>query len=311
MTIPSRRLLVTGRHGFVGGILAQMLEQAPYATQWELAEISPDLDLRDAGAALTLVESTRPDVVIHLAAQSAVPESFRDPAGTFQINLLGTLNLLQALKRQQFSGRMLYVSSGDVYGLVPATELPAREDRVPQPRNPYAVSKLAAEALCAQWAMTDALDVVIARPFNHIGPGQSERFAISDFARQIASIKVRSQAPTVRVGNIAVSRDFTDVHDIVAAYFALIERGRVGEIYNVCSGRETSVRDLLNQLIALSGVAITVAQEEARVRHAEQPRMVGDAQKILQHTGWWAQTPIESSLRAALQCWERSLEKAD
>ena len=311
MTTSSRRLLVTGRHGFVGGILSRMIEQAPYAARWELAEISPDLDLRDAGAALTLVESTRPDVVIHLAAQSAVPESFRDPASTFQINLLGTLHLLQALKRRQFSGRLLYVSSGDVYGLVPAAELPAGEERLPCPRNPYAVSKLAAEALCAQWAMTDALDVLIARPFNHIGAGQSERFAISDFARQIASIKVGSSAPIVRVGNIDVSRDFTDVHDVVAAYFALIERGHAGETYNVCSGRETSVRYLLDQLVALSGVAITVAQEEARIRPAEQPRMVGDARKILEHTGWRAQTPIESSLKAALQYWQRSLEKAD
>ena len=311
MTEPSRRLLVTGRHGFVGGILARMLEQEPYATRWELAEISPDLDLRDGEASLTLVESTQPDAVIHLAAQSAVPESFRDPASTFQINLIGTLHLLQALKRQKFSGRLLYVSSGEVYGLVPTAELPASEERLPHPRNPYAVSKLAAEALCAQWAMTDALDVVIARPFNHIGAGQSDRFAISDFARQIASIQGGLAAPILRVGNIDVTRDFTDVHDVVAAYFALIERGRSGETYNVCSGKETSVRCLLDQLIGLSGVAITVAREEARVRPAEQPRMAGDARKIFEHTGWRTQTPIESSLKAALQYWQRSLEKAD
>jgi GDP-4-dehydro-6-deoxy-D-mannose reductase len=311
VTTSSRRLLVTGRHGFVGGTLARMLEEAPYAGLWELAGISPDLDLRDAGAALALVERTRPDAVIHLAAQSAVPESFRDPAATLQINLFGTLHLLQALKRQQFSGRMLYVSSGDVYGLVPAAELPATEDRVPRPRNPYAVSKLAAEALCAQWAMTEALDVVIARPFNHIGPGQSERFAVSDFARQIALIKAGAQAPVVRGGNIDVSRDFSDVHDVVDAYFALIERGRSGEIYNVCSGREISVRELLGRLIALSGVAITIEQEQARIRPAEQPRMVGDARKIFEHAGWSARTPIETSLWGALQCWEKSLKKAD
>jgi GDP-4-dehydro-6-deoxy-D-mannose reductase len=182
---------------------------------------------------------------------------------------------------------------------------------LPHPRNPYAVSKLAAEALCAQWAMTDALDVVIARPFNHIGVGQSERFAISDFARQIASIKGGLSAPILRVGNVDVTRDFTDVTDVVGAYFALIERGRSGETYNVCSGRETSVRYLLDQLIALSGVAITVTREEARARPAEQPRMAGDARKIFEHTGWRTQTPIESSLKAALQYWQRSLEKAD
>ena len=150
MTMPSRRLLVTGRHGFVGGILAQMLDRAPYAGLWQLIEIPLDLDLRDPAAARALVELSEPDVVIHLAAQSAVPESFRDPEATFQVNLLGTLHLLQALKQQHFSGRVVYVSSGDVYGQVPAAELPASEERAPRPRNPYAVSKLAAEALCAQ-----------------------------------------------------------------------------------------------------------------------------------------------------------------
>jgi GDP-4-dehydro-6-deoxy-D-mannose reductase len=311
MTMSPRRLLVTGRHGFVGGILAQMLEHPPYAGFWQIVEISLDLDLRDPAAARALVERSEPDVVIHLAAQSAVPESFRDPEATFQTNLLGTLHLLQALKGQHFSGRMVYVSSGDVYGQVPAAELPVREERAPRPRNPYAVSKLAAEAVCTQWAMTDALDVVIARPFNHIGPGQSERFAISDFARQIASIKTGTREPIVRTGNLNISRDFTDVHDVVAAYFALIEGGRTGEIYNVCSGRETSVSELLDRLIALSGVAITVEQEAARVRQFEQSRMVGDARKILEHTGWRAQMPIEKSLAAALQYWEKTLEKAD
>jgi GDP-4-dehydro-6-deoxy-D-mannose reductase len=311
MTPPRQRLLVTGRHGFVGGVLARMLEREPYAGRWDLAEIPLELELRDAESVLDLVGRTRPDVVIHLAAQSAVADSFRDPGSTFDINLTGTLHLLQALKHHGFSGRMLYVSSGEVYGLVPADELPASENRLPKPRNPYAVSKLAAEALCAQWTMTEALDVVIARPFNHIGPGQSERFAISDFARQIALVMRGDQLPVVRVGNIDVSRDFSDVHDVVAAYFALIEKGRTGDVYNVCSGRETFVRELLDQLIASSGIAISVEQEQARVRRAEQPRMVGDARKILSDTGWRAHSPIEGSLSAALQYWVGILKKAD
>jgi GDP-4-dehydro-6-deoxy-D-mannose reductase len=142
MTMPSRRLLVTGRHGFVGGILAQMLEQAPYAGLWQLVEISLDLDLRDPAAAQALVERNEPEEVIHLAAQSAVPESFRDPEAPFQVNLLGTWHLLQALKQQHFSGRMVYVSSRDVYGQVPAAELPANEERAPRP----------AKSLCGEQA---------------------------------------------------------------------------------------------------------------------------------------------------------------
>ena len=288
-----------------------MLEHAPYAGLWQLVEISLDLDLRDPAAARALVERSEPDVVIHLAAQSAVPESFRDPEATFQVNLLGTLHLLQALKQQHFSGRMVYVSSGDVYGQVPAVELPATEERAPRPRNPYAVSKLAAEALCAQWAVTDAFDVVIARPFNHIGAGQSERFAISDFARQIASIKAGTREPIVRAGNVNISRDFTDVHDVVAAYFALIESGRTGEIYNVCSGHDVSIGELANRLARLAGVELELVPDPDLVRPVDVPVLRGDPAKLVAATGWQSQTPIEESLAAALQYWEKTLEKAN
>jgi GDP-4-dehydro-6-deoxy-D-mannose reductase len=187
---------------------------------------------------------------------------------------------------------------------VPESELPVTEVRVPRPRNPYAVSKLAAESLCWQWHASSGMDVVLARPFNHIGAGQSDRFAVSDFARQIAEIKHGRRAPTIRVGNLEVTRDFTDVHDVIEAYLALLERGESGEIYNVCSGTEHSLRSLLDQLIALGGVDAQIESEVARVRRTEQPRMCGDATKIRRATGWAATTPIAASLRGALQFWE-------
>ncbi len=306
VTLP-RRLLVTGRSGFVGEALSQLLAQTPQGQRWVLADIAADLDLRDPSATTRLVETVRPDAVIHLAAQSAVPESFRDPETTLQINLVGTLHLLQALDSVGFKGRLLYVGTGEVYGLVPESELPVAETRVPHPRNPYAVSKLAAEALCWQWHASKGMDVVLARPFNHIGFGQSDRFAVSDFARQVAAIKRGGRPPVIRVGNLDVTRDFTDVRDVIGAYLALLDRGESGEIYNVCSGTEQSLRSLLEQLIALGKVEAQIETEHARMRPAEQPRMCGDGAKIFRATRWRSTTPIAASLQGALQFWEGKL----
>jgi GDP-4-dehydro-6-deoxy-D-mannose reductase len=298
-----RRLLVTGGSGFVGGALARVLSADP-ADIWQRVDLPMSVDLRDRDALAAHVATARPDAVLHLAAQSAVPDSLRDPETTLQVNLIGTLHLLQALDAANFRGRMLYVGTGDVYGRVPESELPVTETRLPQPRNPYAVSKLAAEALCWQWHASRGLDVVLARPFNHIGPGQSERFAVSDFARQLVGIRAGMAPPLLEVGDIDVTRDFTDVHDVVGAYLALLERGAAGEIYNVCSGVERSLRSLLEALVAMAGVDVRIEQDPRRLRANEQRRMCGSAAKLRVQTGWTAVTPVATSLEAALQFWQ-------
>jgi len=300
-----KRLLVTGQHGFVGSTLGDMLQRDPELRDWSLLATPQSLDLRDPHAVDAIVrQSSVPDAVIHLAAQSWVPDSFRDPAQTLAINIGGTLNLLQALQRCQFAGRMIYVGTGDVYGVVPEAALPVNERHLPVPRNPYAVSKLAAEALCRQWSITESIDIVLARPFNHIGRGQSARFVVSDFARQIAAISQGRQPPVVAVGDIDVTRDFTDVRDVVRAYFALLERGTRGEIYNVCSGNDRSVRSILERLAQVAHVDVTVRIDAARMRKAEQRRIRGDASKIRGATGWQATTPLDDSLGAMLEFWE-------
>jgi len=299
-------LLVTGRHGFVGGVIAQTLVRTKHRA-WTLADIPHDFDLRDAAATQRLIAAARPDAVVHLAAQSAVPESFRDPETTLQVNVMGTLHLLQALSANAFKGRLLFVGTGDVYGFVPESELPVAETRLPRPSNPYAVSKLAAESLCWQWHSSTGLEIVLARPFNHIGPGQSERFAVSDFARQIAEIKLGRQQPIIRTGDLAVTRDFTDVRDVVEGYFALLQHGVAGEIYNICSGIEYTLQSLLDELIALAGVSVQIQAEPARMRTAEQRRMRGDPHKIHAISGWHATMPIHESLRNTLQLWEGEL----
>jgi len=297
------RLLVTGVHGFVGTTLSRMVTTEDSLRDWQVADVPVNLDLRDRDAVDDLVAAAAPEAVVHLAAQTFVPESMRDPEATFSVNLTGTLHLLQALKRNEFRGRMLFVGTGDVYGAVPESELPVDERRLPAPRNPYAVSKLAAEALCFQWTVTERMHVVMARPFNHIGPRQSERFAVADFARQIAEIKRGSRPPAVVTGDIDVTRDFTDVRDVVRAYFALLDAGASGEVYNICSGREHSLRSLLTLLAEQAGVDVRIDQDAGRLRQSEQRRMCGDPSKISATTNWEARIPVTDSLSAMLDYW--------
>lgn len=294
--------LITGDAGFVGQHALRLLPGSI-----GLSAHSPGIDIRDRVALLACLQKIRPERLIHLAAQSFVPESFRDPAATFDVNFTGTLRLLEALQASGFAGRMLFVGTGDVYGLVHATELPLPESRTPRPRNPYAVSKVAAEALCYQWSQTGPFEIVMARPFNHIGAGQSPAFAISDFARQIAEIHHGQRSPQLVAGNIDVTRDFTDVADVVAAYGLLLEKGQNGEIYNVCSGVERSIRSVVERLLALSGTSAEIVSDPARFRPAEQPRVCGDQRKLHAATGWQPAIPFDDTLNYLYAYWEKQI----
>ena len=296
-----KKLLVTGLNGFVGRHLQALLEGA--SSSWKLLE-SPAHDLLEPASLDVWLQDDCPDAVIHLAGQTFVPEAFRDPAQTIKVNLLGTLNLLQALKRRGFAGTFLYVSSGDVYGQVAEDELPICECRLPQPRNPYAVSKFAAELLCLQWGYVEPWRIMVARPFNHIGTGQGEAFVIPSMARQLIRVRQSLQLPRLEVGDVDVTRDFLDVRDVLQAYLALLERGRSGEIYNVCSGIELRVRDMITQMAELAGVDVELVQDAARMRRAEQRRVVGCADKLQQETGWKPGVSITETLQSVLSDWE-------
>lgn len=292
------KLMITGQSGFVGRHLQAHL--ATQQSEWQpVAAVS--YDLLDANSLDAWVAAVCPEAVIHLAGQTFVPEAFRDPAHTIQVNLLGTLNLLQALKRNGFQGTFLYVSSGDVYGQV-ADQLPIDEALLPRPRNPYAVSKLAAENLCLQWSFTEPdWRILIARPFNHIGPGQAGSFLLPDMAQQLIRVRQGLQPPQLLVGDVDVSRDFLDVRDVVRAYIHLLANGQSGEIYNVCSGVERNIRELIMQMADLAEVRITLEQHPDRLRKAEQRRVVGNCEKLRVQTGWQPDITIMSSLRDVLQ----------
>jgi len=290
------KVFVTGGSGFVGQHL-RGLHGSPVLDGLEIAFASPGMDIRDRSAVVQALQLARPDFVIHLAAQSFVPASFKDPAQTFDINLLGTLTLLQALVDIQFKGRMLFVSSGDIYGSVPDNELPVRESRAPEPRNPYAVSKAAAEMLCRQFHFSEGLDVVVARPFNHIGPGQDPRFVVARLAQQFALIRAGQRDGNLVVGNIDVSRDFSDVRDVISAYVALLLRGISGVVYNVGSGRAISIRDLIAMLASISGVHPSIEVDAGLVRPNEQVRMVADVTLLRRDTEWVPSIGIQQTLQ--------------
>ena len=198
----------------------------------------------------------------------------------------------------------MFVGSGDSYGLVSETDLPITEALPLRPRNPYAVSKVAAEALCYQWSQTEPFSLVMTRSFNHIGPGQSERFVVSDFAKQVIEIKKGRREPILNVGDIDVTRDFTDVRDAAAAYALLLERGHNGESYNVCCGAERSLRSLLERLLQLANVEARIVQDAARLRVSEQRRVRGSDAKLHRDTGWEPTITLDQSLNDILQYWE-------
>ncbi len=301
-----KRLFVTGLSGFVGQHIQSRLASPDAA--WELLPAASRFDLTDPHS-LSDLWPHMPDAVIHLAGQTFVPEAFRDPARTFDINLLGTLNLLQALKARGFQGSFLYVSSGDVYGQVSENDLPITEQQAPCPRNPYAVSKISAEFLSLQWGLSEGWPVLVARPFNHIGSGQKDSFVIASAARQIIRIKQGLQAPQLEVGDIDVSRDFLDVGDVVSAYFALLEKGQAGQVYNICSGREQSIRSLIEQLADLAEVTMQLVQDPARMRRADQRRVCGSHERLTKTTGWTPDITTQQSLRAILSDWEKRVKQ--
>lgn len=297
----TRTVAITGAQGFVGTHLLEAAAASGGA--WRAFPAPEELDVCVADAVRDWIAATRPDAVVHLAAQSNVVDAFREPRRTFEVNVFGTLGLLEAIRAKAPRARLLFVSSGDVYGLIPETALPVSEDRPFEPRNPYAVSKVAAELACRQWHFTEGMDVVIARPFNHIGPGQDDRFVVASLARQVAEIAAGHREPVVDAGDLDVTRDFTDVRDVVRAYLLLLERGRTGAIYNVGSGQEVRVRDLLGRLATLGGIDPRIHQDPQRMRRAEQRRVAASFALLEADTGWRPTIGLDRSLADIIEYW--------
>ncbi len=305
------RILVTGASGFVGRHLCQHLRAQDSSAQlfgtcvhsepFPLDEVSwRVLDLRDALSVRRLLDEVRPDAIFHLAAQASVSDSFADAWGTLENNIRAQLNLLEACVALNLAPRTLIVTSAEIYGRVQPNELPITEDTPLRPANPYSVSKAAQDLLGQQFFYSHALPVLRARPFNHIGAGQNERFVATAFALQIARIEQGLQEPVIRVGNLDALRDFTDVRDVVRAYALLMQHGESGTAYNVASGRSIRIATLLEGLLALSPVDIRVEVDPARLRPVDLPVIAVNCQRLHAATGWQAQIPLETTLRDIL-----------
>lgn len=292
-------LLLTGASGFVGQYVAKAVRADRYPMQ-ELLALPSGCDLRDSAAISAFVRQNKPGSVLHLAAQSFVPQSIANPRETFDVNVMGTLNLIEALEANGFDGKFLYVSSGDVYGLVAEESLPVGTNTSPAPGNPYAASKLAAEELCLQWGRRTGVEILVARPFNHIGPGQDARFVIASFAAQLTAIRRGELPPVLDVGDIEVTRDFTDVRDVVDAYAKIFEHGEPGTRYLIASGIERRIRDILAGLIQIVGVEVEVRRDPNRYRMADQRRMVASAAATTKDTGWIPIIKFEQTLNDIL-----------
>lgn len=312
------QILVTGVTGFVGKHLVHSWrQQLPTAEIWGVLRAPEEhglplhgqltVDLCDSATVQQLARQCSFDWVVHLAAQSFVPEAVAHPQETWQVNFWGTFHLLEALRVGEFKGRLLFVGSGGEYGRMTEDELPVKEHSPLRPIDPYAASKAAAELLCYQYSQTYHLDIVLARPFNHIGPGQSPRFAVSNFAQQLARIEAGQREPVLTVGNLDVSRDFLDVRDVVDAYRCLLERGVTGEVYNVSSGKEILLTDILATLVGYASCPIEIRTDQSRLRPTDSPRVCGSHEKLTAHTGWIPQREIMDVLGEIVQYWREEL----
>lgn len=304
-------VLVTGAAGFVGPHLARALVSrgarvhgygiggpvsTPELSRWTEGDLSDGAALRKALAAADAA------YVVHLAGQSSAARSFEAPEETFRANVAGTWGLLEAVRDAAPAARVLVVGTSEVYG---TGEIGSHtnEDAPFRPVSPYALSKAAVDQLAASFGASFSLDIVRARPFGHTGPGQTPRFVIPAWAQQIAQIEAGKLEPVLRVGNLEVTRDLSDVRDIVEGYCALLERGARGGVYNLCRGEGVCLADVVEQLAALSNVPVEIEVDPARLRPADVPYLVGDASRALAECGWSVTRPLADTLRDVLEDW--------
>ena len=293
------RSLITGGRGFVGTWLAKHLREQGD----EVVALDYEVDVTDAVALLEAVTAVAPDVIYHLAALTHVGESWKDPLQVLQVNVIGTAALLAAARQCGTDPRILVTSSAEVYGAVTDSSLMPLDELTPTaPLTPYAASKLAAEALIGQAVRGHGQEVIVVRPFNHIGPGQTPHFAVPALAKRIVEADRRGDR-SIAVGNLAARRDFTDVRDVVKAYRMLIESGTPGEVYNVCSGQDVAIGEIANALLRLAGTSLEFETDPALTRPVEVPVLRGDPTRLQHATRWKPEISLDQTLADVVEYW--------
>ncbi|MBI5123189.1 GDP-mannose 4,6-dehydratase [Candidatus Roizmanbacteria bacterium] len=313
-----KKVLITGIGGFAGSHLRDFL-----LTKKDLTVFGTDLrksdpaqnpkalictvDLTDYHGVVKIIAEIKPDYIFHLAALTSPAKSFSHPYDTLENNIKAEINLLEAVKNEKLKARILIIGSGDEYGLVKPEENPVSENQPLRPTSPYAVSKITQDFLALQYALTYKMDIVRVRPFNHIGPRQSPGFVVCAFAKQIAEIEKGKKKPVISVGNLSAVRDFTDVHDMVEAYYLTLLKGKTGEVYNLGSGKGYKMKEILNLLLSRAHKKITIQIGQSLLRPIDNPILVCDASKFYKLTGWKPKIALTDTLDTVLDYWRRKV----
>ncbi len=315
------RVLITGITGFAGSHLADLCltkkdvevygiirwrsrtENIEHA--WNELTLL-ECDLRDATSTRDVIEEIKPEYIFHLAAQSFVPTSWKAPSESLITNVIGQLNIFEAIRKINLSCRVQIACSSEEYGMVHPEEVPIKESNPLRPLSPYGVSKIGQDMLGFQYYMSYRMDIVRTRGFNHTGPRRASVFVCSDFARQLVDIERGLRDPVIRVGNLEARRDFTDVRDMVRGYWLALEKGKPGAVYNICSGKSYRIRDVLDTLIGITGMDVEVRQDTERLRPSDVPLLEGDNSTFKRDTGWRPEIPFEQTLRDLIDFWREN-----
>lgn len=314
------RFLITGVTGFVGPYLAAELAGEPKVELFGMAWNGNDHttaallptglrmltgDITDDGSIRDVLEAARPEVVFHLAGASSGAAAWHRPVACYEVNAVGTLRLLEGIRRLGLAATTIVASSGEVYGSADDEAHPLTEDSPLRPLSPYAASKASQDLVAAQYPRAYGMRVIRLRLFNHTGPRHPAMFVASSFARQIARIERGLQEPVLEVGNLDAGRDFVDVRDVARAYRLAAQRELSGDVFNVCSGRAISIRRILELLLGLARCEVTVRSDPERMRPADIPLLIGDPRRFREATGWVPEIPIERTLTDLLDWWRR------
>jgi len=312
------RYLITGVTGFAGSHLAEYLlslnEEVYGTVRWrsQMNNINKfkhkiklvEADIRDPVSVQNAINTSEPDFICHLAAQSFVPTSWHAPAETLTTNIIGNLNILEAMRKAKKDAVLMVAGSSEEYGIVHPNEVPIKETNELRAASPYGVSKIAQDKLTIQYHHSYGLKTIVTRAFNHEGPRRGDVFVISNWAKQITEMENEKRKPVLYVGNLDSSRDFTDVRDVVRAYHLALTKCKYGEVYNVCSGTLYPLQSVLDKLLKLSTIKnIKVEQDPSRLRPSDVQRLVGDCSKFRTQTGWKPEIPFDQTLRDTLDYW--------
>lgn len=310
--------LIIGAAGFVSGYLSKHLTEDlgwnVTATKMKHEELNiPDvnivsLDILNKQEIIALLFDIKPDCIFHLAAQSSVSVAWKNPALTVDVNIKGSLNVLDAVRELFYKPRILLIGSGEEYGHVRPEDIPIREETLLRPGNLYAATKACQNMIGKIYTDAYDMNIMMVRAFNHIGPNQAPLFVVSDFCKQVVEIERGLQEPVIHVGNLSVFRDFTDVRDVVRAYSAIILQGKRGETYNVGSGKAMEIREMLETILSFSTASITIETDPAKLRPVDVPIIEADTSKLYNLTGWKPLIPFQQTVQETLNYWRNLID---